>query len=375
MKKVGICLSDYIRPGKSIGIIGGGSLGFLLALQAKAMGFVVNVLDPVADCPASKVCDQMFIADYNSLIEIERLSRVSDVLTYTTNELNVDTLSSIQRELNLPQGIDILALSQDALMEKGFLEDHGINVAPYATIVRITDVEENIDGIGYPCLLRQTRGDRQLVIEGASDIIEAMDLVKNSTCILETMISSAKTYSLSVARNAKEEMTFFPIVETIYDYEGLKETTTVVDLDSDLMGELERIATVIAESLNLYGVLTVEYSITEDGAIYVHHMVPFPEERLFYSLEACEISGFEAHLRGICNWPLMDYSRLLSNALTRIVLGHDLSEAKRQVPHQAHWHFHFYDRNDAFANTIVGHITILTSDIEEARLEIEKIMA
>lgn len=374
MKKVGVHLSDYIRPGKSIGIIGGGSLGFLLALQAKAMGFTVNVLDPVANCPASRVCDQMFKADYNDLAEIERLSRVSDVLTYTTNALNIDLLSSIQTSIHLPQGVDILAISQDALMEKGFLEDHGINVAPYATIVRITDVEENIDGIGYPCLLRQTRGDKQLVIEGASDIVDAMEMVKNSTCLLEAMIPSAKTYALSIARNSDEQVTLFPIVETFYDYEGLKETSTVVSLDEDLMGELERIANVIAESLNLCGILTIEYSVTEDGAIYVHNMAPFPEERLFYSLEACEINGFEAHLRGICNWPLMDYSRLLSDALTRLVLGRDLSEAKRQVPHQAHWHFHFYDRDDAFADTVVGHITILTSDVEDARSEIEKIM-
>lgn len=367
-------LSDYIRPDKSIGIIGGGSYGLLLALKAKMMGFSVNVLDPSKNCPAHKACDHLLVADYNDIFEIERLSRMSDVLTYTTNDINLDLISSVNESLSLPQGVDVLAITKDELMVRGFLEDHGINVAPYATIVRITDVEENIDGIGYPCRLKETRGQREMTIEGASDIIAAMEMVKNSTCILESIIPSSKTYSLSVSRNHHGELMYFPVVETLYDYDGLKHTTTFVDLDVDLMQELERIARVIIEAVDLCGLLTVEYSVTDYGAIYVKALSPFPNEHSLYSMDLCEIDGFEGHLRGICNWPLVDYTRLLSDGLTTFIKGRDLSSIMRQIPLQPHWHFHFYDRDDAFSDTKVAHVTVLTDEIEKAREEIDKVL-
>lgn len=367
-------LSDYVRPDKSIGIIGGGAYGLLLALKAKEMGFVVNVLDPAKNCPASKACDHLLIADYNDVFEIERLSRMSEVLVYTTNQLNLDLLSSINESLHLPQGIDVLALTKDELMMRGFLEEHGINVAPYATIVRITDVEENIDGIGYPCRLKETRGSKELIIQSASDIIEAMSMVKQSTCILESMVSSSKTYALSVARNYNGEMMCFPVVETIYDYDGIKYTTTAVNLDTDLMDELERIAKVIIEAVDLKGILTIEYALTEDGAIYVQGVSPFPDECLLYTMDCCEIDGFEAHLRGVCNWPLVEYTRLLSDAMTTFIQGRDLSMVMRSIPKQPYWHFHFYDRDDALSTTKVAHITVLNDDLASFNDELEQIM-
>lgn len=150
--------------------------------------------------------------------------------------------------------------------------------------------------------------------------------------------------------------------------------STVIYLDEELQEEMRRIATVIARSIKFNGVLTVEFDVTSYGAIYVKGIHPFIDEHIYYTLESCEIDGFEAHIRGLCNWPLMEQSRLFSDAVTILIPGRDLSLAKRQVPHQPHWHFHFYDRDDAFANTIVGHITILTDDVESAREEVEKEM-
>lgn len=367
-------LSEYIRPDKSIGIIGGGARGLLLALKAKAMGFTVNVLDPISNCPASRVCDRLFTAEYDNQLEIERLARISDVITYTTSKLDIDVLSRLESKINLPQGIELLALAQDKLMERGFLEDNGINVSPYATIVQITDIEENVDGIGYPCRLRQTRGNQEMLINGPADIFDALNMVKSSTCILESIIPESKTYGLSIARNDRGEITFFPIIDVNYDYNQLKDLSTIVYLEEELQEEMCRIATVIANSIEFNGILTIEFDVTSYGAIYVKGIIPFVDEHIYYSMEACEIDGFEAHIRGLCNWPLLSHSRLFSDAITTLVPGRDLSLAKRQVPQQAHWHFHFYDRDDAFADTIVGHITILTDDVEAAREEVEKAM-
>lgn len=370
-----IVLSDYIRPGKTIGIIGGGSLARFLALKAKEMDFKVNVLDPKKDCVASDVADLFIQADYNDMRELERLGRICDVVTYTTEDIDVDILSRIGT-LNLPQGTDMLAITKDLLMQKGFLEDNGINIAPYATIVMITDIEENIDGIGYPCYLKPTRSDEYLELNGPQDLMEAMDLVKGTTCILEASIPNAREFSISIARNEKGEMMLYPVTENHRDgHDGdLLQVTTDLDIDPEIIEEIQRIAKKIALGLELKGLIGVECYVTDTGAIYVDRIIPRLYEGGVYANDACDISMNEALIRSICNWPLPKEAKLLSNSVTAMLYGRDISTAKRQIPQQPSWRFYFYDRDDAIASTNVGYINILTDSMAEVQKQLEEAM-
>lgn len=370
-----IVLSDYIRPGKTIGIIGGGSVARFLALRAKELGFLVNILDPRKDCAASGIADLLIQAEYNDLRELERLGRMCDVVAYTTDHVDVDVLSNIS-DINLPQGTDMLAITQDLLMQKGFLEDNGINIAPYATIVMITDIEENIDGIGYPCYLRPTRGSDYLELQGPQDMMEAMDVVKGQTCILESSIPDAKEYSISIARNEKGDMMLFPVVRHYRDdYEGyLQQVVTQHELPEEVEEEIRRIAKKIALGLSLKGLISIEFNVTDIGAIYVDRIVPRLYEENLYSEEVCSTSMTEAFVRSLCNWPLEENSQLRSDCVTLMLYGRDISTAQRQIPVQPHWHFYFYDRDDAITTTRVGHINIPTSSIEKEREKIDSVM-
>lgn len=370
-----IVLSDYIRPGKTIGIIGGSSIARFLALRAKKMGFFVHILDPRKDCAAASIADLLIQAEYNDLRELERLGRMCDVVAYTTDKVDVDILSCVN-EMNLPQGTDMLAITQDLLMQKGFLEDNGINVAPYATIVMITDIEENIDGIGYPCYLRPTREDDYLELQGPQDIVEAMDVVKGQTCILESSIPDAKEYSISIARNEKGEMMLFPIVRHYRDeYEGyLNQVTTQHCLPEEVEEEMRRIAKKIALGLSLKGLISIEFNVTEMGAIYVDRIIPRLYEGNFYSEEVCGMTMTEAFIRSLCNWPLEKESKLESDCVTVMLYGRDISTAQRQIQSQPHWHFYFYDRDDAITTTRVGHINVPTTSVEKEREAIDGVM-
>lgn len=370
-----IVLSDYIRPGKTIGIIGGGSLARFLALEAKRMGFYVNVLDPRKDCPAANLADLFIQADYNDMRELERLGRVCDVVTYTTDEIDVDILSQIG-SVNLPQGTDLLAITKDLLMQKGFFEDNGINTAPYSTIVMITDIEENIDGIGYPCYLKPTRSNEYIELSGPQDIVDAMNVVKGTTCILEASIPEAREYSISIARNESGDMMLYPITENYRDgHDGeLLQVTTAVDLDNEIVEEIQRIAKTIAFGLQLKGLIGIECYVTKAGGIYVDRIIPRIHESGVYSADACDISMCNALIRSLCNWPLPNEAKLLSLSVTAMLYGRDISTAQRQIPKQPDWQFYFYDRDDAITTTNVGHINILTDSIADARQQLDEAM-
>ena len=127
-----INLVKELRPGATIGIIGGGQLGKMLTMSAKKMGFQVGVLDPAENCPTAQIADWHIIADYDDVLALEEVARRSDVVTYEFENVNVDALSTITGLVPVPQGTDLLAITQDRLMEKSFLEaaTDSVNVLP-----------------------------------------------------------------------------------------------------------------------------------------------------------------------------------------------------------------------------------------------------
>ena len=365
-------MAEYIRPGKTVGIIGGGAFAFLLAMEAKILGFRVCVLESTKECPAGKMADEFIEGNIQDLYDLEQLGRRCDVLLYATNRLQLHTMMTIEEKFNLPQGINGLAYAQDLFLKKTFLEDVGINIAPYATIVRITDIEENIDGIGYPCLLRDSQGVQEVVIESASDVVQAMELVKQDSCILESMIAYQYDVSMAVARNNRGDVMFFPPVEHVSSFGEERKFQTKDDLDPLMVQELERIARVIVEKMEYEGTMTIRYHITSEGVIYVDDMVSYPDESTLLTLDACQFNTFSAHLRGVCQWPLQEKADCFMPAVTTLITGKDISSAKRQIEHQANWHFYFYDYEFARGDSVVGHVTALTSEQSHELLEMDK---
>ena len=185
-------LVKSLKPGSTIGIVGGGQLGRMMAISAKEMGFRTGVIDPTEDCPAAQVSDWHIVADYDDQMALEEMARRSQVITYEFENVDVDTINHIQHFANIPQGTDLLAISQDRLMEKSFLENNNIVIAPYATIISPTDIQDAIEGIGYPCVLKTTRGGYdghgQYVLNSTADLAPSMNLLRQGTCVLEAWI-------------------------------------------------------------------------------------------------------------------------------------------------------------------------------------------
>lgn len=369
-----INLVKALRPGSTIGIIGGGQLGKMLTMSAKKMGFQVGVLDPAENCPTAQIADWHILAAYDDVLALEEMAKRSDVVTYEFENVNVEALSTITSLVSVPQGTDLLAITQDRLMEKSFLEANNIVIAPYSTIISPTDIQEAIESIGYPCVLKTTRGGYdgkgQYVLRSMSDLAPSMNLLREGTCELEAWIPFEKELSIMVAGNGRE-ITTFPIVENIHKNNILHQTIATANISKEVAEEVTRIAKVIAKAVNLHGVLAIEIFLTESGSIYVNELAPRPHNSGHYSIEACNMSQFDAHIRGVCGWPLGEV-RLLTPAIMVNILGEDLEKTYQQIEQQPLWQFHYYGKKESKTGRKMGHITIVTDDLEKTKEEIEK---
>lgn len=369
-------MSDYLRAGKTIGIIGGDIIGLMLSMQAKIMGFNVCILDPNPNCPAKKISDNYIQADYNDQSAIERLNNVSDVITYSITEgLDISLLSQMINTINLPQSTDLLSLSKDRLLLKNFLENCGVNILPYSTIIQMTDIEEKIDGIGYPCVLSETHGNKCVKLTGTSDLFSVLDLVKEDTCILEASLDHFRKLSIVVAKNQKSELTIFPPVEHIYDLQGRMVETISFDgyLDHELENELVRISKIIADNVDSSGVFTIDFVIDDNGIIFVDNINSIMGVKSIYSLDSCAINVFEAHIRSICNWPLMGNNRRIQNTIIYHIIARELTMMQRQIPYHSNWKFYLYDYEANNLGEIIGHISVLSKNLKYDLQELDQL--
>ena len=357
-----------LKPGSTIGIVGGGQLGRMMAISARYKGYRVGVLDPVIDCPTSQVADFQIIGDYDDKDKFSELAANSDVVTYEFENVDVDAINHIIETVPVPQGVDLLAISQDRLLEKEFLEAQGIVIAPYATIIHPSDVASSIETLGYPAVLKTTRGGYdgkgQYVIYSQSDVASALELLRSSTCVLEAMIAFEKEISIIISGNGNGNYTVFPVSENIHRNNILFETIVPARVDDEVAVEAKRIARQIAEGLNLAGTLCVEMFLTQEGAIYVNEIAPRPHNSGHYSIEACSQSQFDTHIKGICGLELGDVN-LLSPAVMVNILGDEYYQTLDLVDQKPNWDFHYYGKSEAKKGRKMGHVTILTKNISD----------
>ncbi len=363
-----------ILPGQTIGIIGGGQLGRMMALAAKAQGFRIAVVDPTEDCPCAQVADISIVGDYHDMKAIEKLAEFSDVITYEFENIDAGTLKWLTENAYVPQGAKLLEMTQNRVTEKEGITRAGVEVAPYAVIRTMDDIYENISGIGYPAVLKTASGGYdgkgQLVIETEADIAKADEIVKHGTCVLEKWIPFEKEISVIITRSVHGETAVFPVGENIH-FENILHKTIVPARINDTARELAvEKAKILAESFDLVGTLAVEMFLTSDNKIYINELAPRPHNSGHYSIEACETSQFEQHIRAVCGWPLAS-TRLLKPAVMVNVLGEHQEKLIGKIPELRNWKIHLYGKKEAKIKRKMGHVTILKDDPEEALREIK----
>ncbi|MDY2775089.1 MAG: 5-(carboxyamino)imidazole ribonucleotide synthase [Streptococcus infantarius] len=346
---------------KTIGIIGGGQLGQMMAISAIYMGYKVVTLDPTADCPSSRVSD-MIVAPYDDVNAMRELAERCDVLTYEFENVDADALDAVVKANQLPQGTDLLRISQNRIFEKNFLSQKaGVTVAPYKVVTSSLDLED-IDLSKNYVLKTATGGydgHGQIVIKSADDLEAANKLANSCECVLEEFVNFDLEISVIVSGNGKE-MTVFPVQENIHRNNILSKTIVPARISDELAKKAQAMAIQIAEKLDLSGTLCVEMFATSDDII-VNEIAPRPHNSGHYSIEACDFSQFDTHILGILGLPLPKI-HLHQPAVMLNVLGQHMDKARAYVKENPSAHLHLYGKLEAKHNRKMGHITLFSNE-------------
>lgn len=367
-------LTNFIQQGQTIGIIGGGQLGQMMALDAKATGMDVIILDPTPACPAGQVADEQIIAPYADIKAIEELANKADVLTYEFENVDLKALNDVAKKVYIPQGTHLLYTTKNRLREKTFLRDTGLKTAPFMAVKDETDLKKAVQKIGYPAVLKTSEGGYdghgQVVLHDEGDLANCDDILATKNCILEGWVPFKLECSVMVGRNERGEITVFPIAENIHHNEILHLSIIPARISAELQKTAQQMAQQIAQALDLRGILGVEMFVTADGEIYINELAPRPHNSGHYSIEACNFSQFAIHNRAICNWPLPKIE-LLKPAVMANVLGQHVAGVRSQIMKRPNWHFHDYGKAEVRHNRKMGHVTILTDDVSLTLAEID----
>ncbi|PTK94196.1 5-(carboxyamino)imidazole ribonucleotide synthase [Staphylococcus gallinarum] len=363
---------NKLKFGSTIGIIGGGQLGKMMAQSAQKMGYKVIVLDPDADCPCQHVAHQFINANYDDLAALESLGEASDVITYEFENISANQLQTLVSKYNVPQGYEAIQLLQDRLTEKETLQKANTQIAPFVQLTEKNDITQAVAEIGYPFIVK-TRfggydGKGQILVRDEMDLEEAQELISNQECVAEKYLDLYKEVSLTVTIGNDNQITYFPLQENEHQNQILFKTIVParVDKEQEARNEVNK----IIEKIHFVGTFTVEFFIDTNNKLYVNEIAPRPHNSGHYSIEACDYSQFDSHILAITGQKLPESIELLKPAIMMNLLGRDLDILEDQFSEHTEWHVHIYGKNVRKPDRKMGHLTVLTDDIEQQEVDL-----
>ena len=345
-----------LPPGATIGILGGGQLGRMLALAAAPLGLKVHVFEPGADCPAAQVADACTTAPYEDDAALRAFAAACDVVTYEFENVPTAALDLIESIVSIRPNRRALAVSQDRITEKTFLQEIGLRVAPYAAVEDAADLARAVADIGVPSILKTRRfgydGKGQARITDAAGLPEVV-----APSVLEGFVDFSAEISVIGARALDGATICFDPGLNVHRAGILHTTTVPAPLPRALQTDAVLIAGRILNALDYVGVMGVELFVTPDGLI-VNEIAPRVHNSGHWTQDACLTDQFAQHIRAVAGWPLGDGQRH-SDAVMLNLIGDDVEGwAKHAADPQSA--LHLYGNAQARAGRKMGHVNRIT---------------
>jgi 5-(carboxyamino)imidazole ribonucleotide synthase len=357
--------SSPLAPGSTIGILGGGQLGRMLALAAAELGLRVHIYAPEETSPASEVAHASTCAPYEDEDALAKFADNVDVVTYEFENVPSETARILSEHSIVRPGAKALRVAQDRLDEKEFLNGCGIATAPFAKVDTLDDLEAALKKLGTPAILKTRRfgydGKGQVKINDISEAPTAMEAIASAPAILEGFMPFEKEASVIVARSQGGDVATYDVGENDHRDHILHTTTIPAVMPESLQEEAKKLATTLAHGLDYVGVMGVEFFVLTDDTdgprLCVNEFAPRVHNSGHWTSDACAVSQFEQHIRAVCDWPLGDPKRH-SNAVMTNLIGQDALEwqAHAATPDRA---IHLYGKRDARPGRKMGHVTDL----------------
>ncbi|HEX7336148.1 MAG TPA: 5-(carboxyamino)imidazole ribonucleotide synthase [Gemmatimonadales bacterium] len=360
-----------ILPGATVGVVGGGQLGRMFALQARTMGYRVVVLDPDPQSPAGAVADHHIRAAYDDERALGEMAASCQAITTEFENVPAAALQTLARSSLVRPPVEAVATTQDRIAEKTFLQRHGFATAPFRAIRDRGDISAALGAITRPALLKTSRlgydGKGQATITTSEEAARAFERFKGVPCILEARLELDCELSVMVARGADGEVVTFPVAENTHR-DGILETSVVpARIPEGLAQEARDVATRVADAMSYVGVLGVELFMV-GGRLMVNEMAPRPHNSGHYTIDACSVNQFEQQLRALCGLPLTQ-PELLSPVAMINLLG-DLWEGGEPRWEEALKRpgvkLHLYGKAEARPGRKMGHLNCLAPNPNRA---------
>jgi 5-(carboxyamino)imidazole ribonucleotide synthase len=353
-----------LEPEATIGILGGGQLGRMLALAAARLGLKCHVFAPSPDSPAFDVVHRVTCADYNDTEALDRFAADVDVVTYEFENVPAETATFLAARVPVLPDPKVLATTQDRLAEKTFVGALGICTAPFTAVSGPDELPAALERIGRPAVLKTRRygydGKGQATIRNDSDPQAAWREVGGQPCILEAFVPFEREVSVVAARGADGAVECFDVTENEHRDHILKIAKVPAALPEAAAEEARRIAETIAEKFNYVGVLAVEMFVVRGGELLVNEIAPRVHNSGHWTLDGASVSQFEQHIRAVAGWPLAKPVRRGRVEMTNL-LGEEVRDYRRwlEVPGAA---VHLYGKTAVRPGRKMGHVTRVFAD-------------
>jgi 5-(carboxyamino)imidazole ribonucleotide synthase len=344
-----------LPPGSTIGVLGGGQLGRMLALAAARLGLKAAVLDPEANCPAAPVADVLVTAAYDDLEGLKALARASDVITFEFENVPSETVEKLLGlgALVAPSA-RALAVAQDRVDEKSFLNLAGAPTVPFAAASSRRAAVEAARKLGAPCLMKTRRdgydGKGQSWIEHAVDAADAFSRLGGKPAIVEAPANFTRELSVVAARSRAGEIALYPLAENHHENGVLRRTSAPAEVSPATLEQAQQIAARVLTALEYVGVLAVELFELADGRLLVNEIAPRVHNSGHWTLDGCEVDQFEQHIRAIAGWPLGPTHAIAQTEMINL-LGDEADEPCARL-----W---LYGKREARPGRKMGHVNRL----------------
>jgi 5-(carboxyamino)imidazole ribonucleotide synthase len=363
-----------VLPGATLGILGGGQLGRMFALEAKRMGYRVVTLEPSPDSPCGQVADAQIEADYADESALRKLAEQCDVVTYEFENIDaraVEFLEGIGKAVH--PGSRVLRISQDRLLEKKFLRNAGLGVTAFMAVDSPKDLQDASVKVGLPAVIKTVRGGydgkgQAVVSDMAGAAAAFQKLHRGQPLIWERKVPFLKELSVVACRGIDGKAKAFPVSENVH-VENILDTGIVpARISAAAAARARSMAEAVGDSLGIVGAYCVELFLIEGDGILVNEIAPRPHNSGHYTLDACVCSQFEQQVRAMCGLPLGSTSALKPSVMINILgdgKGNTLfgsDEAMREE----NLAFHLYGKTQAAAKRKMGHFTVLGDTVDQA---------
>ena len=365
-------MKRIVLPGATIGVLGSGQLGRMLALEARRMGYRVHTLSPGVDTPTGQVADLEVSAEYDDLDSIRAFACGVDVMTFEFENVSTAAADAAAELVPVRPSGSALHITQQRAREKGFLADRGYPVTPFARAQSLDELAIGLGAVRLPAIVKTAAfgydGKGQHRIDRIEDGERVWGLIGHQEAIIESVVDFTHEISVVAARGLDGEFAHYGAIENMHRNHILDLSVSPARVPQGIADEAVHLTHRVLDDLGYVGVLCVEFFVARDGRLLVNEIAPRPHNSGHLTIDACVTSQFEQQVRAVCGLSLGDTTQIKPAAMVNLlgdlwVDGEPDWAAALAMPGVK---LHLYGKGDPRVGRKMGHLTALGDSVDEA---------